>query len=75
MMDSIGNNGFWLFTSLLMLAIGVYGLYRSARRSRSDLDMETVPYAPVSAASTPIAAELAQEVYIEAGEDDEQTQP
>lgn len=75
MMDSIGNNGFWLFTSVLMLAIGVYGLYRSARRSRSDMDMETVPYAPVSAASTPIAAELAQEVYIEAGEDEEQTQP
>ena len=74
MMDSIGNNGFWLFTSVLMLAIGVYGVFRSLRRSRTDLDFDTVPYAPVSSASTPIAAELAQEVYIEAGEDEVQTQ-
>jgi len=69
MMDGIGNNGFWLFTSVLMFAVGGYGLYRMTQRSRSDLDMETVPYAPVSAASTPIAAEVAQEVYIEAEED------
>ena len=65
MMDVIGNNGFWLFTAALMLMIGFYGLYRATQRSRSDMDNETVPYAPVSAASTPVAAELAQEVYIE----------
>jgi len=65
MMDVIGNNGFWLFTAALMLMIGFYGLYRATQRSRSDMETETVPYAPVSAASTPIAAELAQEVYIE----------
>jgi MFS family permease len=65
MMDAIGNNGFWLFTAILMLTVGVYGLYRSTQRSRSDLGTETVPYAPVSAASTTVAAELAQEVYIE----------
>ena len=65
MMDVIGNNGFWLFTASLMLAVGLYGLYRSTQRSRDDLETEAVPYAPVSAASTPIAAELAQEIYIE----------
>ena len=56
-----------------MLMIGFYGLYRATQRSRSDMDNETVPYAPVSAASTPVAAELAQEVYIEeeAAMDDE----
>lgn len=65
MMDVIGDNGFWLYTAVLMAAVGGYGLYRSTQRSRDDLDTEAVPYAPVSAASTPVAAELAQEVYIE----------
>ena len=72
MMDSIGNNGFWLFTGILMFGIGGYGLYRMTQRSRTDQDVEEqMHYAPVSAASTPIAAELAQEVYIEAGEEEE----
>jgi MFS family permease len=73
MMDVIGNNGFWLFTGTLMFGVGAYGLYRMTQRSRTDLDMVTTPYAPVSAASTPVAAELAQEVYIDAGEEDNKT--
>ena len=72
MMNTIGNNGFWLFTGILMFGVGAYGLYRMTQRSRTDLEVEDqVPYAPVSAASTPVAAELAQEVYIEAGEEEE----
>ncbi len=71
MMEIIGNNGFWLFTAMLMLGIGLFGLYRSTQRSRDDLDMETVHYSPVMASSTPVAAEVAQEVYIEAGEEEE----
>jgi MFS family permease len=69
MMDFIGANGFWLFTSVLMMAVAVYGLYRSTQRSRRAMDTETVPYAAVSASSTPIVAEVAQEVYIEAEEE------
>ena len=66
MMDVIGTNGFWLFTATLMFCVGAYGLYRMTQRSRTELDIEEqVPYAPVSAASTPVAAELAQEVYID----------
>jgi MFS family permease len=66
-MDSIGDNGFWLFTAVLMASVGLYGIYRATQRSREHLETEsvTVPYAPVSAASTPVAAELAQEMYIE----------
>lgn len=72
MMDSIGDNGFWLFTGVLMFGVGAYGLYRMTQRSRSEQDIEDQgQYAPVSAASTPIAAELAQEFYIEAGEEEE----
>ncbi len=67
MMDSIGDNGFWLFTAVLMASVGFYGIYRATQRSREDLETEsvTVPYAPVSAASTPVAAEVAQEMYID----------
>lgn len=68
-MDKIGNNGYWLFTAILMFAVGFYGLYRATQRSREDLEVETVPYSPVSAASTQIAVEVAQEVYIEAEEE------
>lgn len=70
MMDALGNNGYWLFTAALMGAVAVFGSYRSTRRSREDFTTEeTVPYAPVSAASSPVVAEVAQEVYIEAEED------
>jgi MFS family permease len=77
-MDSIGDNGFWLFTAVLMASVGLYGIYRATQRSREHLETEsvTVPYAPVSAASTPVAAELAQEMYIEEVElEEEATQP
>ncbi|WP_106744478.1 MFS transporter [Yoonia maritima] len=73
MMDVIGNSGYWLFTAALMFGIGLYGLYRITQRSRGDLDAEAVPYVPVSAASTAVATEVALEVYIEAGEEDEET--
>ncbi|MFG5382256.1 MFS transporter [Yoonia sp. R2-816] len=69
MMDGLGANGFWLFTAILMLTVGFYGLYRSTQRSRKTMDAEAVPYAAVSAASTPVVAEVAQEVYIEAEEE------
>ncbi|KQI73111.1 MFS transporter [Loktanella sp. 5RATIMAR09] len=77
-MDRIGDNGFWLFTAVLMASVGFYGIYRATQRSREHLETEsvTVPYAPVSAASTPVAAELAQEMYIEEVElEEEATQP
>ena len=64
MMDTIGDNGYWLFTASLMAVVGGWGLYRSTQRSRSDLDFEDqTSYSPVFAASTSVATELAQEVY------------
>lgn len=74
MMDVIGTSGYWLYTATLMLLIGFYGLYRMTQRSRDDIAVETVHYVPVTAASTAVATEVALEVYIEAGEDDENTQ-
>ena len=65
MMDSIGDNGYWLFTAVLMSAVGVYGLYRATKRRRNDWESEQTAYAPISAAASPVAVELAQEVYME----------
>jgi MFS family permease len=75
-MDRLGNNGFWLYTAVLMASVGFYGIYRATQRSREDLETEsaTVPYAPVSAASTAVAAELAQEMYIDEVELEEEAE-
>ena len=70
MMDTLGANGFWIFSAVLMLMMGVYAAYRMTRRSRSDIDVDdAVSYAAISATSTPIVAEVAQEVYVDAEEE------
>lgn len=70
-LDYLGSPGYWLFLAVLMLGVAVYALYRMARRPRGDLDFETTAYVAVAPSTTPIAAEIAQEVYIEAEEADE----
>ena len=71
MLDYFGPAGFWIFISVLMLAIAFYGIFRMSRRSRTELDLESVSYAQVSAATTAFVAEMAQEVYIETEEEGE----
>lgn len=61
----VGPKGYWLYLGVLSLCIAAYALYRMTQRSRSEMDIEPVTYAPVSATTTPILAEVAQEVYIE----------
>jgi len=70
MMDVIGDNGFWLFTAVLMLGVAAYGMIRATQRDRGAMDLDQVPYAPVSASSSAVAVEVAQEAYIEAATDD-----
>ncbi len=70
MMDTIGPSGYWMFSAVLMLMVGGYAAYRMTRRSRADLDIDAVTYAVISASSTPVAAEVAQEVYVEAEEEE-----
>lgn len=69
MMGTIGANGYWLFMAVLMFGVGAYGLYRASKRDRVDWDGPTVPYSPVSAASTAVLTEVAQEVYMDAEEE------
>ena len=75
MMDVLGANGYWMFSAVLMLIMGVYAAFRMTRRSRSDIDIEdATPYAAISATSTPIVAEVAQEFYVEAEEEASETE-
>ncbi|MCO4846442.1 MAG: MFS transporter [Yoonia sp.] len=76
MMDAIGANGFWMFSAVLMFLMGLYAAYRMTRRSRADWDdVDTVSYAAISATSTPIAAEVAQEVYSDAEDEIAENEP
>ena len=75
MMDGLGANGYWMFSAGLMLIMGVYAAFRMTRRSRSDIDIEdATPYAAISATSTPIVAEVAQEFYVGAEEEASETE-
>lgn len=70
MMESFGFETYWLFLAAMSFGIALYALYRMTRRSRGDLDIEQVSYAPVNAATTTVIAEIAQEVYIETEEEE-----
>lgn len=76
MMDTLGANGYWMFSALLMFLMGGYAAYRMTRRSRADIDVDdAVSYAAISATSTPIVAEVAQEVYSDAEEESLESEP
>ncbi len=67
LMGWIGPAGFWLFVTALLFAMTGYGIYRVRVRPRpSPTSGEATPYAPLSQSASPVAVELAQEVYIEA---------
>jgi MFS family permease len=76
-MDRIGPWGYWAFLAALMFCIAGYAGFRMTQRSRPVNDIDNVPYAPLAPSSTAIFAEVAQEVYIDAEESEEQaeTQP
>ena len=68
--DIAGPEGYWIYLGILMLAISAYASYRMTQRPRGELDIEQVTYAPVAASTTPVLAEVAQEVYIETEEEE-----
>ncbi len=62
-MDWAGPAGFWAYLAFLMLGLAAYGGWRMTQRRTRTLVGEAVPYAKISASSTAVAAEVAQEVY------------
>ncbi len=67
-MGVIGPSGFWLFVGILMLMLSAYATWRMTRRRAPAVD-ETGSYAPIMPSSSPVMAEVAQEVFIEGRED------
>ena len=65
-MGLFGPAGFWLFVAVLLMGLALYAGYRMTQREYTTSVEDQVPYAAVSASASPVAVELAQEVYIEA---------
>ena len=65
MMEKLGAHAFWLFTGVLMFLVGFYAMYRMTRRSRADQEFEQTTYTAVSAATSAVLVEVAQEIFVE----------
>ncbi len=63
-----GPSGFFLYLCMILVVLLAYGMYRSTRRPSPTVD-ETVTYAPVLQSSSPVAVDMAQELYVEAVEE------
>ncbi len=66
-MGALGPNGFFVYIALVLLTLLAYGGWRSTRRATPDLD-EQAAFVAVSPAASPVAMDMAQEIYAEAAE-------
>lgn len=70
-MSQMGAPGFWAYLIGVMTVLAGYVLYRMTQRASlysGDEDYDAVAYAPISPSATPVAVELAQEIYAENAE-------
>ncbi len=73
-MSRMGPDGFWVYMGGLMILLAAYIAYRMTQRPSpyaDTADYDLVTYAPLSPSSSPIAVEVAQEIYIDNANDDE----
>lgn len=71
--EVFGPPGFFVLIAALMFAIAAYAAYRITQRAYVIVD-ETATIAPIYPTSSPVAMELAQEVVIEAAQDETESQ-
>ncbi|WP_380052741.1 MFS transporter [Falsihalocynthiibacter sp. SS001] len=64
LMSVIGPSGYFAYSAVLMLGLAAYALWRMSRRPAPIVE-GTGAYAPVFPSASPVAVELAQEVFIE----------
>ena len=69
-MNSFGTQYFFVFIAVLMLAICIYGVYRSFKRDAVSVE-EAAPYIPITSRSTYVATEIAIEVVEEETEEED----
>jgi MFS family permease len=71
MMGALGPSGYFAYLAFLMLGLGCYGIWRMTR-TRAPVVEGTGAYAPVFPSASPVAVELAQEVFIETALEEEE---
>lgn len=70
-MSQMGARGFWVYLLAVMVILALYVIFRMTQRASlysGEEDYDAVAYAPVSPSATPVAVELAQEIYAENAE-------
>lgn len=70
-MGLFGEAAFWVVVAILMLVMAAYGFVRVLQRPSDTAIEDQVSYSPVMANASPVAMELAQEIYIDTELDDQ----
>ncbi|MFQ6553355.1 MFS transporter [Aestuariibius insulae] len=65
LMSVLGPAGFFVLIAVLLVSLAGYAAWRMSRRPGATPVEEMTPYAPVLATASPVAVDMAQEVYIE----------
>jgi MFS family permease len=73
-MDTVGAQGYWSYMGILMIGLSIYAFWRMTRRSSTISVEDTSQYAPIMPSATPVALEVAQEVYLDADQNEEEAQ-
>ncbi|MEL7150140.1 MAG: MFS transporter [Pseudomonadota bacterium] len=71
-MSQIGAQGFWVYLLGVMVMMAGYVAYRMTQRVSlyaGEEEYDAVAYAPISPSATPVAVEVASEIYAENTED------
>jgi predicted MFS family arabinose efflux permease len=74
LMGVFGAPAFWAVIGVLMTALTLYGLVRMLQRPSDTAVEDMVPYTPVMANASPVAMDMAQEIYIETELEDQAQQ-
>ena len=74
LMGVFGASAFWVAVAALMLAMAGYGIVRMLQRPSDTAVEDQTSYAPVMANASPVAMDMAQEVYIETELEEEAAQ-
>ncbi len=68
LMNRVGPFSFFMFISVLMSIVCVYGLYRISQRAAVSVE-DTAPYLPITSRTTQVATEIAVELSEEESEE------
>ncbi len=68
-MAAFGPNGFFAYVAIILSLLVVYGMWRSTQRPSLDVD-DQGSFVSLAPAASPVAVDMAQEIYIEAAQDE-----